>query len=196
MATSLTGYSYTPPSGTITPANNGIIHVEIVNARLNDNRQKFLFNLRTTTSQTNSVNVLFRVRKITLTYIAIGDLFDGFYSNLPSSYIFARNSGMVRPNLLSGQRTNVDFASPTSLSPFLYTPGNSSLGCGAVKRNSNWVIENNCTDIKATIFITGFDLNVPLIPGTQRQQAEIFQNNIQVDLKSATDAIYSSDPNR
>lgn len=110
------------------------------------------------------LNVPHKVRHASFSYICIGELFSGYYdsSGIPSMYIFARNSPMITPAAVG--ETLLDFKNPDNqLSPFSYDPANAAYqGCGAVKRNGNWIIETAaCKKITATLFITGFDFNAP-----------------------------------
>ncbi len=99
-----------------------------------------------------------------MNFIIVGANFGGSYTNLPSSYLFARNSILVAP--ANTGNTLVDFRlTPTSTqTPFSYAVNNTvNIGCGAVKRNGNWIIETTgCQVIRAAIFITGLDMNVPV----------------------------------
>lgn len=150
-----TYYSLTSDSS----SNNYYVHIEIVNPVMTSNLKAFQYSIKTTNSQANVINIPYRIRRVRLGYILVGSNFGGYYTpTLPSSYIFARNSAMVSPALTGS--TLVDFKTPTLESPFLYTPSTTNYpGCGAVKKNGYWIIETtNCSSIRATLFLTGFDM--------------------------------------
>lgn len=150
--------SLTPP----TASTKYYAHIEIINPKLSDNRQTFLFKIKSTYSQVNALYIPVRVGHVSLNFIIIGSGMGGYYtsSGIPSSYLFARNSDMFLP--ATAGPTLIDFknsVSNTAGSPFLYNPGdNTYKGCGAVKKNGNWIIETGaCARASATIFITGFE---------------------------------------
>ena len=115
------------------------VHIEVVNPTMNANRRAFQFNLITTQSSANVNNIPLRIKHITLSYILIGELLEGQYdsSGIPSTYIFTRNSAMIAP--ATSGKTLVDFKTAGLESPFNYDPS-AYIGCGASKRNGNWII--------------------------------------------------------
>ncbi len=128
------------------------------------NQQIFSYNLKTIQTPANVANFPYKIKRVRLNFIIVGANFGGSYTNLPSSYLFARNSILVAP--ATAGNTLVDFRlTPTSTqSPFSYAFNNTvNIGCGAVKRNGSWIIERaGCQVIRAAIFITGLDMNVPV----------------------------------
>lgn len=116
-------------------------HIEVVNPRLSASKKALEFNLTTVQIQANINNIALKFKRLTLSYIIVGEQFEGHYdsSGIPSSYIFTRNSQMITP--ATAGTTLVDFKTSSAESPFLYDPTTSNYkGCGAVKRNGNWII--------------------------------------------------------
>lgn len=194
IATSLQDFTYyTFTSGVATP--NYYVHIEVVNPTMTVNLKAFQYSIKTVNSQANVINVALKIKRVRLGYILVGSNFGGYYTpTLPSSYIFARNSAMVAPAATGS--TLVDFKTSTQESPFLYTPSTTNYpGCGAVKKNGNWIIEIvNCTSIRATLFLTGFDMQAQ---GGATDTILIGNTiaNLQVDLQS-TSAVFTADPTK
>lgn len=161
IATALQDFTFYSLASEAT-TNNYYVHIEIVNPVMTANMKAFQYSIKTTNAQANVINIPYKIKRVRLGYILVGSNFGGYYTpSLPSSYIFARNSAMITPATTGA--TLIDFKTPTLESPFLYTPSTTNYpGCGAVKKNGYWIIETtNCTSIKATLFLTGFDMLVP-----------------------------------
>ena len=159
VGTTLRDFGYLGYLGT-PPGSLAYVHIEVVNPRMSANKKVFQFNLTLVQAQANVLNYPLRVKHISLGYILVGELFEGQYdsSGIPSTFIYVKNSAMIAPATLGN--TLVDFKTSASESPFLYDPAVYT-GCGASKRNGNWIIETqNCTVITATLFITGFEMPV------------------------------------
>ena len=185
------------------PGSLAYVHIEVVNPRMSANKKVFQFNLTLVQAQANVLNYPLRVKHISLGYILVGELFEGQYdsSGIPSTFIYVKNSAMIAPATLGN--TLVDFKTSASESPFLYDPAVYT-GCGASKRNGNWIIETqNCTVITATLFITG--LEMPVVNGANvlslltaataldsTKDADIMKA-VQFDLEDSTVSFFTAD---
>lgn len=164
IGTAIRDYGWIVTSGPLPTAASAYIyyiHIEVSNATLTPNKKALQFYLNLTQSQSNVLNFPERVKHVTLSFIIVGELFQGHYdaSGLPSMYVFARNSLMVTP--VGTGNTLFDFKNINNeQSPFSYDSTNTTYygGCGAVKKDGNWIFEYaNCTKITGTLFVTGFD---------------------------------------
>jgi hypothetical protein len=96
---------------------------------LSAKQQIFSYNLRTIQTPANVANFPYKIKRVRLNFIIVGGNFGGSYKNLPSSYLFARNSILVAP---AAGNTLVDFrlTSTSTQNPFSYAVNNTvNIGC-------------------------------------------------------------------
>ena len=73
-----------------------MLHIEVVNPQLNPGRNILTVTIVTDPSVVNSKFTRVKVFALRLNYIVVGSAFEGFYNDLPSSYVFARNGNLDR----------------------------------------------------------------------------------------------------
>ena len=90
------------------------MHIEVADPRISANRKLFQFNLIFVRTQTQTLSFPLRVKQLNICYILVGEFFEGQYdsSDIPSTFIYVKNSGMLTPSKLG--KTLVDFNTSTS----------------------------------------------------------------------------------